>query len=47
MIETHQNKGAPKKNNSLLELVFNIVIPSVILMKLSGPEDLGTVVGLS
>jgi len=46
MIETHQNKGAPKKNNSLLELVFNIVIPSVILMKLSGPEDLGTVVGL-
>lgn len=36
----------PKKNNSLLELVFNIVIPSIILMKLSGPEYLGTVLGL-
>jgi len=35
-----------KKNNSLLELLFNIVVPSVILMKLTGPEYLGTVIGL-
>ena len=35
-----------KKNNSLQELLFNIVIPSLILMKLTGPEYLGTVIGL-
>ncbi|WP_111979347.1 VC0807 family protein [Algibacillus agarilyticus] len=35
-----------KKNNPLIELIFNIVVPSVILMKLSGPEHLGTVNGL-
>lgn len=46
MSETPQSTDQPKKNNSLLELVFNIVIPSVILMKLSGPEYLGTVAGL-
>lgn len=32
-----------KKNNTLLELIFNIIIPSVILMKLSGDDYLGTV----
>jgi len=32
-----------KPNNALLELIFNIVIPSLILMKLSKPEHLGTV----
>jgi hypothetical protein len=32
-----------KRPNTLLELIFNIVIPSVILMKLSGGEYLGSV----
>ncbi len=32
-----------KKNNTFLELIFNIIVPSVILMKLSGPEYLGSV----
>jgi hypothetical protein len=34
---------AKRPNNTLLELIFNIVIPSVILMKLSGGEYLGSV----
>lgn len=42
-----QNKATPqKKNNSLLELVFNIIIPSLILMKFTGDEHLGPVNGL-
>ncbi|MGF1692408.1 VC0807 family protein [Photobacterium kagoshimensis] len=32
-----------KKSNPLLEIVFNVVIPSGILMKLSGDEYLGSV----
>ena len=35
-----------KKSNPLLELLINIVIPSVILMKFSGEQDLGAVGGL-
>ncbi|HQT32267.1 MAG TPA: VC0807 family protein [Thiobacillus sp.] len=35
--------ASPKKPNQLIELLVNIVIPSVILMKFSGPEDLGAV----
>ncbi len=31
------------KNNPLIELLITIVIPSVILMKFSGPEELGSV----
>ena len=46
MTDANQSTSPPKKNNTLLELFFNIVIPSVILMKLSGPEYLGTVIGL-
>lgn len=34
------------KTNPLLELLINIVIPSVILMKWSGPENLGAVTAL-
>jgi hypothetical protein len=34
---------AKRPNNTFLELIFNIVIPSVILMKLSGGEYLGSV----
>ena len=37
---------AKRPNNTLLELIFNIVIPSVILMKLSGDEYLGSVTAL-
>jgi len=35
-----------KKNNPLLDLLISIVIPSIILMKFSGEEHLGTVWGL-
>jgi len=37
---------AKRPNNTLLELIFNIVIPSVILMKLSGSEYLGSLFAL-
>jgi len=37
---------AKRPNNTFLELIFNIVIPSVILMKLSGGEYLGSVYAL-
>ena len=44
----HQNSDMkpqpkPKQNNLLLELLFNIAIPSLVLMKLSGEAYLGTV----
>lgn len=32
-----------KKNNPLLELLINIIVPSLILMKLSGAQHLGSV----
>lgn len=34
--------AAAKKNNQLLELLINIVIPSLVLMKLSAEQYLGT-----
>lgn len=34
--------AAAKKNNQLIELIINIVIPSLILMKLSAEQYLGT-----
>ncbi|MDX2370257.1 MAG: VC0807 family protein, partial [Colwellia sp.] len=37
---------AKRPNNTFLELIFNIVIPSIILMKLSGGEYLGSVYAL-
>lgn len=37
---------AKRPNNTLLELIFNIAIPSIILMKLSGEEYLGSVTAL-
>ncbi len=46
MTDIKQNIAEQKKNSPLLEIIFNILIPSLILMKLSGPEYLGTVVGL-
>ena len=39
-------KPAPKKENMLINIVMNIVIPSLILTKLSGPTHLGPVWGL-
>lgn len=39
----NQATQPPRQSNLLLELLFNIAIPSLILMKLSGPEYLGTV----
>ena len=38
--------SSKQSNNTLLEIVFNIIIPSLVLMKLSGDEYLGTVNGL-
>lgn len=35
--------ASPKTPSQLIELLINIVIPSVILMKFSGPDDLGVV----
>ena len=35
--------STPKKNNQLIELLINIVIPSLVLMKLSAEQYLGTV----
>ncbi|MFW7380155.1 MAG: VC0807 family protein [Oligoflexus sp.] len=37
---------APKQENPFLSLLLNIVIPSMILMKLSNEENLGPVIGL-
>jgi hypothetical protein len=34
-----------RKPNPLLELLINIVIPSVILMKFSGEQNLGVEIG--
>ena len=39
-------KPVPKKENMLINIVMNIVIPSLILTKLSGPTHLGPVWGL-
>ncbi len=39
-------KPAPKKENMLLNLLLNIAIPTIILMKLSGPEHLGPKLGV-
>ncbi len=36
----------PQKTNPLVELLINIAIPSVILMKFSGEQELGVVGGL-
>lgn len=46
MTNSSQSVDKRKKNNPLLEVVFNIIIPSIILMKFSGPDYLGTVFGL-
>jgi len=40
------NTQAKRPNNTFLELIFNIAIPSIILMKLSGDEYLGSVSAL-
>lgn len=39
-------KPAPKKENMLVNILMNIVIPTLILTKLSGPHYLGAVWGL-
>lgn len=36
-------KTEPAKPNALTELLVTLIIPSLILMKLSGPDDLGAV----
>ena len=43
---TENTAAKPQQNNTFLELIFNIIIPSLILMKLSGDEYLGVVNGL-
>lgn len=44
--EQNTEAKAPKQSNTLADLIFNIAIPSLILMKLSGEEYLGTVYAL-
>lgn len=39
-------KAAPKKENMLINILMNIVIPTLILTKLSGPHYLGPIFGL-
>ena len=39
--DTVTQKTPEYKKRPIFELIFNIVIPSVILMKFSGAEDLG------
>lgn len=46
MTSNQQNVNTPQKNNVFLEIIFNIAIPSLILMKLSVPDYLGAVWGL-
>jgi hypothetical protein len=36
----------PKRENLLLNLLFNIALPAIVLTKLSGPARLGPVIGL-
>jgi hypothetical protein len=38
---------APQKSNPLIEIVVSILVPSVILMKFSGPEHLGSLGALA
>ncbi len=40
------NSTNQKKSNPLFEILFNVVIPSFILMKFSGEEHLGTAMAL-
>ncbi|USD66966.1 VC0807 family protein [Vibrio sp. SCSIO 43136] len=40
------NSTTAKKPNPLFEILFNVFIPSFILMKFSGEEHLGTTMGL-
>ena len=40
------NSTSQKKSNPLFEILFNVVIPSFILMKFSGDEHLGTAMAL-
>ncbi|MDA0149037.1 VC0807 family protein [Vibrio sp. LaRot3] len=40
------NNTTTKKSNPLVEILFNVFIPSLILMKFSGEEHLGTVMAL-
>lgn len=40
------SNAANKKSNPLFEILFNVFVPSFILMKFSGEEHLGTVMAL-
>lgn len=40
------NNTTEKKSNPLFEILFNVIIPSFILMKFSGEEHLGTAMAL-
>lgn len=45
-VSSTKPKAAPKKENMLINILMNIVIPSLILTKLSGPLYLGPAWGL-
>lgn len=46
MNQSNDSAPPPKRENLLLSIAFNIVIPLLILTKLSGPDRLGPVVAL-
>jgi hypothetical protein len=46
MTEATQPKAAPKRENLLLSMAFNIVIPLLVLTKLSSEDRLGPVMAL-
>ena len=39
-------KSKPKRENPFINLLLNIAVPTIILMKFSGPEELGARLGL-
>jgi hypothetical protein len=46
-MSSEQSMAATEKPNPLIELTITLIIPSLILMKLSGPEDLGAASALA
>jgi len=46
-MSSEQRIAATDKPNPLIELTITLIIPSLILMKLSGPEDLGAASALA
>ena len=46
MVDSQALQQEPKQENMLVNLLFNVVVPTLILIKLSGDEYLGTTWGI-